>query len=539
MTDRDPGALARGEYADRYLEQTPTHQFDWRVYLGLFDARLLGSRAGRRNLTKYRPVLFALIYLRPHLTDRDTGATTLAGWHVEWLQRGLDWCVPVSGDTGPREADIAPRESGKTTMHYLARIMWAAAHRHRRFVAAFSDTATQAEDHLATFRTELSDNALIREDYSDLTRAARYGVGAIMANRKGLYIAQSGFVFAARGMDTAVLGMKIGDKRPDVLLFDDIEPKASNYSLDQKAKRLASLTDAILPLALSAHVQIVGTVVMPGSIIHDLVLKGKQRRGEQELDEGEIERTEWVDTERFTIHHYRALVPGDDPSGKVSAWGAKWSTPYLLRIEGTRSYQLNYDNDPVDFAGSWWSTDDITILPEGCAPVMPRQLLSIDPAVTTKDTSDYTGLAVVGYEPEHRRCVTLDVRAVRVAPGAELRTLVVRILALYPGIGAVRVETNQGGDAWRAILHDLPVKILYRWTGESKDSRFLRLLGHHQRGRVVWIRRFASYLTQLVTHPGPHDDMIDAEAHGVDELMQAAAGPGDTGRRRRAPSYVR
>lgn len=533
----DPVALARGEYADAYLEATPAAAFDWRTYLGLFDARLLATSRGRRALTRYRPVLFALLYLRHHLTNDDTGEVSLAAWHLDWLRRGLVWCRPNDGDTGPRDADIAPRESGKTTIFYLVLPCWAGAHEHRMFVAAFSDSATQAEDHLATFKAELDTNVLLREDYHGLVRPQRRGVGATMADRKSLYVARSGFVFAARGMDTAVLGMKVGDRRPDLLLLDDIEPKAANYSPARKVKRLATLTDAIMPLAVSAAVQVVGTVTMIGSIVHDLVLKGLERSGDRELDDGQRDATAWVDEQRFAVHHYLPLATDPDTGERVSTWPAKWTADYLVSIEHTRSYQLNYANDPVDVQGSYWATSDVTVLDEGTEVHTGPMILSIDPAVTTKDTSDWTGLAVVGYDREHRRCVSFDVWAVKVEPGAGLRRLVLRTLQTWPEIGGVLVETNQGGDAWRAILHDLPVPLRTVWSDEPKDVRALRLHGHHQRGRVVHARRLASYLTQLVTYPGGHDDMIDAEGNAVARLLPAAE-PGQTGTRRRR-TYAR
>ena len=43
-----------------------------------------------------------------------------------------------------------------------------------------------------------------------------------MADRVSLYHARSGFVFAAAGMDSSNLGMKVGDRRPDLLILDDI-----------------------------------------------------------------------------------------------------------------------------------------------------------------------------------------------------------------------------------------------------------------------------------------------------------------------------
>ena len=47
--------------------------------------------------------------------------------------------------------------------------------------------------------------------------------------------------------------MKVGDRRPSVLLFDDVEPpEGSGYSIYQKNKRLATILEGAFP-GLKVH----------------------------------------------------------------------------------------------------------------------------------------------------------------------------------------------------------------------------------------------------------------------------------------------
>ena len=64
---------------------------------------------------------------------------------------------------------------------------------------------------------------------------------------------------------------------PDLLILDDIEPHEARYSAALAANRLATLREAILPLNIYAHVILVGTVTMQGSIVHQIV---RYSRGE-------------------------------------------------------------------------------------------------------------------------------------------------------------------------------------------------------------------------------------------------------------------
>ena len=50
-----------------------------------------------------------------------------------------------------------------------------------------------------------------------------------------------------------------------MIILDDIEPDASNYSVYQAEKRKSTLINAILPLNLNARVVWSGTVTMEGS----------------------------------------------------------------------------------------------------------------------------------------------------------------------------------------------------------------------------------------------------------------------------------
>lgn len=168
----------------------------------------------RRAATRNNPVLFALVYLVRHITD-DVMGVTLSDVHLAWGETAKGWMEPQTEPAADRRAEVAPREMGKSTWWFTILPMWAAAHGHVGFAAAFADTDTQAQTHLATFKAELDTNLLIREDYPDLCQPKTRGRGSVMADRVSLYHAASGFVFAAAGMDSSNLGMKVGDRPPD------------------------------------------------------------------------------------------------------------------------------------------------------------------------------------------------------------------------------------------------------------------------------------------------------------------------------------
>lgn len=492
-----------------YLADLDAETFDLDAYLTQFDARLLADPEGRRTLTRLDPLLFALIYVRPHLRDSE-GRITFGDAHLDWCRAARTWVRPVAEPGEQRDAYIAPRNMGKSTWWFLILPLWAATHGHVKFAAAFASSAGQAETHLATYKREIDSNDLLRQDFPDLCTAARRPSGANVADTQSMYVSKAGFVFAARGIDSSNLGMKVGEQRPDLLLCDDIEPDESSYSADQAGKRLTTLIDSILPLNVYARVVISGTVTMPGSIVHQL---SKHARG--------IESADWITEEKFAAHYTPPIVERRD-GRRRSVWPAKWPLPYLESIEHTRSFAKNYANDPMGADGDLWTPDDFRYPGDEGPDPITRMMLSIDPAVTAKKGSDFTGLAVVSWSAEKRRCTVHAATAVKIPPGVHMRNRVLALLDEWPEIGLILLEVNQGQDVWQSVFHHMPVKVKTVNQTEPKFSRAEGVLNHYQRGRVIHARRLVDLEQQMCAFPkAPHDDLVDAVGSAVRRFIPA------------------
>lgn len=483
------------------------------------------ASATRRALAS-DPVAFAVLYLSHHLQDKD-GNTTWSEAHFAWAREALGWIEPATEPEQNRAAIIAPRECGKSTWWFLILPLWAAANGYSKFAAAFANATSQAEAHLATFKGELETNPLLQQDYPLLCEPARRKTGTTLADRSGMIHQRSGFVFAAKGMDSGFLGMKVKDKRPDLLILDDVEPDEASYSPDLAVKRLGTITDAVFPLNIYARVVFVGTVTMPGSIMHQLV---KAAKGEGTED--------WIKDAKIKAKHFRPIMVNEDGTER-SLWPSKWPLAWLQSIRHTRSYAKNYDNDPMAREGVYWRKEDfrygIPLVPDTEVPRrFTRTVLAVDPAVTAKKTSDFTGLAVVSLMPELRDrpsrqypkgrvrapagAVIRDAWGVKLT-GSHLKARAVEIIAEYPEITVIVVETNQGGDLWKEVFAGIPgVRVVTTYSSEPKEVRFATNLDYWQSGggRVWHEKRLATLEEQAVGFPrAAYDDVIDAGVIGV------------------------
>lgn len=495
-------AIANAEVEDWFNAST----FDLRDYLEQFDPRLLETTAGRKALTKTRPLLFALLYV-PHLlrSDETGGEITWADTHLHFAAYGRSW-IRDGGLRTDRTAFVAPRDSAKSTWLFKILPLWAGAHNHKGFVAAFASSGQQGELHLKGFKNELDNNKLLRYDFPRLCTPAKRPGGVTVADTQSMYHAKSGFTFAARGIDAENLGMIDPlNRRPDIIILDDIEPDETNYSPYQMKGRLITMTDAVFPMNERAHVVISGTVTMSGSIMHQLV--------QSVLEPGE-DTPEWIAEEQIQVRYFAPIVENPDGTRR-SIWPAKWPLEYLESIEHTRGYAKNYANQPVATDGEYWTPEDI-----GYGDVEHTAVvLSIDPAVTKTKKSDFYGVSVVAYSAKDKKCSVRHSRSMKLSPGA-LRKVVLDLLNVFPEVGLVVIETNQGGDTWLEILHGLPVRIVTIWQGEAKEARAARLLNRYQRGDVTHAKKLPSAEKQMCAYPNVlNDDEIDSIGTGVHFFM--------------------
>jgi predicted phage terminase large subunit-like protein len=443
--------------------------------------------------------MFALIYLPHHLKDSE-GTISFSEFHLDLVEYGKSWLKPLSAPKQFRDAFIAPRECGKSTWLFTILPIWAAAFMHVAFIAAYSDSATQAQGHLLTFKQELATNELLASDFPDLCEVERGRSNRAMADNSFKTVRDNGFIFTASGVDVSNHGLKHGNLRPQLIILDDIEPGEANYSEYQMRQRLSTIWDDIAPQNIYARMVIVGTTTMPNSII-DQLRKYTEVMGEvpQEL--------KWIDDQNIRVHYYPAIMPNDDGTER-SVWPEKWPIEWLTTQRHLRDFAKNYLNKPMGNDGQFWAPEDIRV-DEGD---YGNTLLSVDPSVTRGKVSDYTGLAVISRGPDG--VYVRYANQVKLSPSelaAHCKDLVERF-----GCGLVYVETNQGGDLWKEVMKDIGVKYRSVHQKVSKEIRAGKALNFYQQGKVTHTDHFPVLVEQMLSFPRvANDDVLDAVVSGV------------------------
>jgi predicted phage terminase large subunit-like protein len=464
------------------------------------DPQLMTISEGRVELTKYDPMLFALTYLPHHLKNAE-GQLTLSEFHYDLAEYGKKWINRPTTPKENRDAFIAPRECGKSTWIFLILPMWAAAHGHIKFVAAFSDAASQAETHLLTFKNELETNEYLKADFPELCTPKIVGSsGRSMASNAWRIIQANDFIFDANGIDTNSLGKKVFGQRPDLIILDDIEKGEKNYSEYQAGQQRRTVFDDIAPMNIYARMIVVGTTTMPNSMMDEF----------RKYSEGQRDQAlEWISDQNVKVHYYPAIMTADDGSER-SVWPEKWSLEWLNSQRHMRDFAKNYMNKPINADGNFWAFEDIII--EDCE-WYGNTIISIDPAVTKNKVSDYTGIAVLSRGDDDAVYVREAIQ-LKVSP-SELAERVYDLVEIYePGV--IYVETNQGGDLWQDVFKDIPVKYRSIRQTVSKQIRAGKALNYYQQGKVRHAAHFPALEEQMWSFPKvSHDDVLDAVVSGV------------------------
>jgi phage terminase large subunit-like protein len=461
----------------------------------------------RRMYCEYDPLLFALIYLEHHLISDETGGKDihLSQMHLDMAESAKQMVRRDFMPAEERHVWVGPRDSGKSTWACQPIIvLWAMAYGHREVIACFTANDTAAARLMSCIRRELSENERLRHDFPDLVKPAKNVNNRTVSDTQNMFTAANGVTVFAYGIDSNQLGAKIENKRPKLIMLEDVEPDEGNYSEAQVTARLATIRNAVLPMNDRAVVWWVGTVTMFGSAVHDLV---RTALGDP---------IEWVVEDEWKVHYYAPIVIGPDGE-EESCWEAKWPITYLQSIRHRRTFALNFRNNPRSVEHGLWTPGDIVVVEN--APISD-QVLSIDPAVTSKTTSDPFGLAVTTWGA---RIIVEWAEEMHLTP-EEFKVITLRLLADNPMIRRVVVETNQGGEHWADILWpSLPtgIELIEVWHSKNKPGRFAHLLDFYQEDKVAHAGHHQTLVRQMLMYPKiAHDDVIDAVAIGVEEHLQ-------------------
>ena len=200
----------------------------------------------------------------------------------------------------------------------------------------------------------------------------------------------------------------------------------------------------------------------------------------------------------------------------------------LSQYEGTRlGEQELHARILDDVLGALWVMDRIAEHRVAEVPDLQRVVVAVDPAVTSHQRSDWTGIVVAGLGVDGLGYL-LDDRSCRLSPDGWGR----RVVEAYHEFNADRVvaEVNNGGDLVESVIRTIDRQVSYRAVRASrgKIARAEPVAALHEQGRIKHVglhRALEAQLGAMSTRGYEGEgspDRADAYVWAFTELMLGA-----------------
>ena len=203
---------------------------------------------------------------------------------------------------------------------------------------------------------------------------------------------------------------------------------------------------------------------------------------------------------------------------------------FLRRYRGTTLGRQELEGEMLsEVPGALWSREIIRYRPaqmrkvgDVLVPDMARIVVAIDPAVTSGEDSDETGIVVDGLGADGWGYTLADLSC-RMPPAAWAR----RAIEAYRDFGADRIvaEANNGGDLVSTVIRQIdpnvPVTLVHASRG--KRTRAEPVAALYEQGRWFHVEPFPELEDQQCSYTGEpgedSPDRMDAHVWGVSDLM--------------------
>ena len=295
------------------------------------------------------------------------GAAFLPG-HCHVGSPAFHWeLADLLEDPARLAAAVCPRGHGKTTVTDLIWILRGAAYKRFRYALLIADTQEQAAQYLDEIRQECEDNDILLAGYPGLAPGAIWSrTDIIFAN---------GVRIQALGRGQKVRGRKHRGSRPDLVILDDIENDEAVETLLQRQKLRRWFYGAVLPaLGPAGRVRVVGTILHRDSLLSRLIrTRGWTRRLWRAIqDDGTALWPAWKSAERLLQEKEDAKA-----AGLLDLW-----------------YQ-EYQGVSMAPEGAAFKPEDIEYFEQLPDEKRWYKSLYVDPAISKKDSADWTAYTVV------------------------------------------------------------------------------------------------------------------------------------------------
>jgi predicted phage terminase large subunit-like protein len=420
----------------------------------------------------------------------------------------------------------APRAHAKSTACTLTYLLACLVFREREYALLISDTVSQASQFLADVKKELLGN----EKLSQL-----FGIKEFEKDTEDDVIVRCEdghqFRITARGSEQKLRGLKWNNKRPDLIVCDDLENDEIVMNPDRREKFKRWFYGALIPCK-SVHgiIRIVGTILHEDSLLNNLMPKEFDKwTRKSALKTWSEKKGPWLAL-KYKAHN-EDFTEFLWPERYSKEWFlAKKEDYFDMGIPDV--YSQEFLNEPIDESIAFYKKADMIGLHGEEKKQRLNYYITADLAISEKETADYTVFLVAGVD-ENKMIQVRNVIRGRM-DGREIVDMILTLQKQYQpelfGIEEMQVSRAIGPFLREEMIKTGVYPNLYLLQHKGKDkmararSMQARLRAHTVRFDKSgdWYAQFEEELSKFPR--STRDDQVDAFSYlglMLDSLVEA------------------
>lgn len=413
--------------------------------------------------------------------------TPPAAFHIECWER--------STSNSKQVATSAPRGHAKSTSQTHTLGLAFMLFRVRDFCMIVSDTESQAVAFLRDISAEIQENERLR---------AAFGVKGFIkdaeAEMEVEFLDGTQFKMVAKGGDQKVRGTKWRNKRPNLILIDDLENDESVMNPERRKKLKDWFFKALIPCgAKNCLIRAVGTILHFDSLLENI-----------------MDDPEWV-SKRYAAHK-----SWDDFTEIL--WPEQFDETRLRTIRqqfiNTRmpdGYTQEYLSTPLSNENSYFKREWFSDFTYSDYDAPKEYYVGVDFAISKKQTADRTVIAVVGVNRygvtfvEHVRKGRWDSKEIvdnlfEVSEQFDVQVWYMEKGAIQKSIGPFLSDEMVKRNNYLNVVEMLPAT--------DKEMRAKPIQGRMRNGGLRFDKSadwYDDFEMEMLRFPrGAHDDQVDA-----------------------------
>jgi phage terminase large subunit-like protein len=335
------------------------------------DKVLNGTKEERKYLCSLSFGLFAIYYFQHYFKYN------LADYQKDFINDFEDITECRIRELG----FITVREGAKTTLAQLY-IIWLIAYKKRSYINVDSFDKENAERILFDIAFELTNNLRFKADFGILFSKER-SINDIKQTKINNFITENNIRVEAHSTGESVRGRKHGNQRPDFLLLDDFENNNTKTSKAHTDKIRDHITEAMGGLAENGVIVYLANYLSEYGNVQFLIDRSKK-------------------DQNIRVRNIPIIINGKpaweskycltDEESKITG---KKSIESMQRQFGSYVFSYEFMNQPIDDAMSEFKKENTNIATE--EEVKQKETtcyITIDSAVSEKESADYTGVTI-------------------------------------------------------------------------------------------------------------------------------------------------